>query len=586
VNALLPLTFDLVLSLLILLLAANIYVIYRRQYLVWFLVVLFLTPFLFLYSFFEMMYLSDISPYFVVPYPFILIFVEVAIIIAQKNLLASLKTEKGAEYKLLLREDVALIRAFEKIANHFIRRMSPFVGIKNVEQILEECIEQYPILSGCYIGSDERLKVQMMEELIGEQKEVNMNELCTAFSYLLTKLIDSYSALVPYNEIVEELSHEIGKIDRRVIAYLIPFILFKMVLEPFIRELRGDELKKLRMSIDIAGVHVNRKGGLEYHTIYAYDETAMEEKFITFLIRLLAFSGRDREIKGKVMEFFRKLPQNVKEEMYRRELIKKLPPGILDEEKMVLSSKEKLIEELIDRKQKLEEAYARLADAKLNKMKSEFIDIIAHELKTPLTTIKTYTDLLRKEKLGPLNEVQREKLERMEKNIKRLTKLIDDMLQIPSIDAKELELRKELFPAQEVIDAIVEEVEEIAREKKQAFTVEIDGDAIIFGDKNLIEKAIKNIVVNAVKYTPEKGAITLTAKREGDFIRISVADTGRGIRSEDAEKIFEPFYSLESGAGLGLSIAKNIVESHGGKIWVESTVGKGSQFHILLRGEK
>ncbi|RLF38774.1 MAG: hypothetical protein DRN21_04595, partial [Thermoplasmata archaeon] len=174
-NALLPLTFDLVLSLLILLLAANIYVIYRRQYLVWFLVVLFLTPFLFLYSFFEMMYLSDISPYFVVPYPFILIFVEVAIIIAQKNLLASLKTEKGAEYKLLLREDVALIRAFEKIANHFIRRMSPFVGIKNVEQILEECIEQYPILSGCYIGSDERLKVQMMEELIGEQKEVNMN---------------------------------------------------------------------------------------------------------------------------------------------------------------------------------------------------------------------------------------------------------------------------------------------------------------------------------------------------------------------------------------------------------------------------
>lgn len=263
----------------------------------------------------------------------------------------------------------------------------------------------------------------------------------------------------------------------------------------------------------------------------------MEEKFITFLIRLLAFSGRDREIKGKVMEFFRKLPQNVKEEMYRRELIKKLPPGILDEEKMVLSSKEKLIEELIDRKQKLEEAYARLADAKLNKMKSEFIDIIAHELKTPLTTIKTYTDLLRKEKLGPLNEVQREKLERMEKNIKRLTKLIDDMLQIPSIDAKELELRKELFPAQEVIDAIVEEVEEIAREKKQAFTVEIDGDAIIFGDKNLIEKAIKNIVVNAVKYTPEKGVITLTAKREGDFTRISVADTGRGIRSEDAENI-------------------------------------------------
>ncbi len=219
-------------------------------------------------------------------------------------------------------------------------------------------------------------------------------------------------------------------------------------------------------------------------------------------------------------------------------------------------------------------------------MKSEFVDIIAHELKTPLTTIKTYTDLLRKEKLGPLNEVQREKLDRMEKNITRLTKLIDDMLQIPSIDAKELELRKELFPAREVMDAIVEDVGEIAREKRQKLTVETGADTIIFGDKNLIEKAIKNIVVNAVKYTPEKGSITLTAQREGDFTRISVVDTGRGIRSEDVEKIFEPFYSLESGAGLGLSIAKNIVESHGGKIWVESTPGKGSQFHILLRGEK
>lgn len=585
-NALFPLTVDLMLSLLILFLAANIYIIYRRQYLVWFLVVLFLIPFLFLYSFVEMTYLSDISPYFVVPYPLILVLVEVAIIIAQKNLLASMKTETGEEYKLLLREDVALIRAFEKIANYFIRRMSPFVGITNVEQILEECMEEYPILAGCYIGSDERLKVHMMEELIGEQREVEMKEICTAFSYFLTKLIDSYSALVPYDEIVEGVVHEIGNIDRRVISHFIPFVLFKMVLEPFIREFRGDELKKLRMSIDIAGVRITRRGRIEYHTIYAYDETEVEEKFITFLVRLLAFSGRDREIKEKVMAFFRKLPQNVKEEMYRRELIKKLPPGILDEEKMVLSSKEKLIEELIDRKQKLEEAYARLADAKLNKMKSEFVDIIAHELKTPLTTIKTYTDLLRKEKLGPLNEIQREKLDRMEKNITRLTKLIDDMLQIPSIDAKELELRKEIFPSREVLNAIAEEMEEIAREKKQKFTVEMEDDTTIFGDKNLIEKAIKNIVVNAVKYTPEGGSITVTAQREGPFTRISVADTGRGIKSEDMEKIFEPFYSLESGAGLGLSIAKNIVESHGGRIWVESTPGKGSQFHILLRGEK
>ena len=171
----------------------------------------------------------------------------------------------------------------------------------------------------------------------------------------------------------------------------------------------------------------------------------------------------------------------------------------------------------------------------------------------------------------------------MTTNIDRLNDLIDDMLQIPTVDEKDLELRKELFTAKDIIDIIIDEVGDVAREKKQTVITDVHDDAILFGDKNLIGKAIKNIVVNAVKYTGEKGRISITAERDAHFTHLIISDTGKGIKKEDIERIFEPFYSLENGAGLGLSIAKNIIESHGGKITAESIVGKGSQFHVFMR---
>ncbi|RLF48056.1 MAG: hypothetical protein DRN29_00720 [Thermoplasmata archaeon] len=585
-NAFLPVMLNFFMSLIILFIAIKVYNIYRRKYLLWFVFALFLIPLLFLYSLVEILYLSKISPYAIVAYPAIIIVVEIATIMAQKNLFSSLKTEEAEEYKLLLREDIALIRAFEKIANYFIGRISTLIGIKNIEDVLEECIESYPILTGCYIGMDEKLKTRAMEENIGEIKEENMERLCEAFSYLLTKLIDLYAAFVPYREIVEGVEKEISKIEGKIIKYFVPFVLFKIVLEPFLRECKSDELKSLRLAVDIKGIYINKKGGIEYHEIYRYDVAAREEKFVKFLERMLAVLGKRGELEKNITEIFRKLPNNVKEEIYRYEFIKKLPRGILDEEKIVLMSKEKLIEELIDRKKKLEEAYARLAEAKLDKMKSNFVDIIAHEIKTPLTSIKTYTDLIRKGKLGRINKLQKEKLDKVAKNIDRLTKLIDDMLQIPSIDSKELELRKEIFYVKDIINKILDDIDEMAKEKKQKIEVNVEKQLTIFGDKNLIEKAIKNIVTNAIKYTPEGGKIFITANNEGSYTHISIKDTGKGIEKDDIEKIFEPFYSKEGGIGLGLAIAKNVVESHGGKIWVESVVGKGSNFHILLRREK
>ena len=583
-NILFPVIANLLLSLIILLISINIYTVYRRKYILWFVFALFLLPVLFIYAIFESLYLKNI--WGVLFYPLIIIIAEIAVIMAQKNLLSSLKAEEGEEYRLLLREDIALIRAFGKLANYFIGRISLLVGIKSVEEILDECIEEYPILAGCYIGVDEKLNTEAMEAGMGEVVEGRMEEICEAFSYLIIKLIDLYAAMVPYGEIVDDMVKAIGRIDKKIARYFMPFILFKIILEPFLREAKGDELRALRLSADIKGIYIGRKGEIKYHWIYRFEEEEREEKFVELLRIILAIFENSEEIKKEITESFRKLPENVKENIYRYEFIKKLPKGILDEEKIVLMSKERLIEELIDRQKKLEEAYERLAEAKLDKMKSSFIDIIAHEIKTPLTAIKTYVDLMRKEKLGKLTKLQKEKLEKVAKNIEKMTKLIDDMLQIPTIDAKELELRKELFEVKDIMEKIVDDVKEMAREKKQKISVDVEPGLTIFGDKNLIEKAIKNIVTNAIKYTPEKGKISIKAMREGNYAHIQISDTGKGIEKSELEKIFEPFYSRGGGAGLGLAIAKNVVESHGGKIWAESVVGKGSTFHIVLRRKR
>jgi len=143
----------------------------------------------------------------------------------------------------------------------------------------------------------------------------------------------------------------------------------------------------------------------------------MIKKVIKFIERLHYILLRlfREEVDKELTKNFRLLPNNIKEEMYRAGVIKYLPSGILEEEKLTFMSREKLIEELAERKRKLEEAYKRLSEAKLDRMKANFINIIAHELRTPLTVIKTYIDLLLHEKMGRLNKMQKEKIKNIAK---------------------------------------------------------------------------------------------------------------------------------------------------------------------------
>jgi signal transduction histidine kinase len=278
------------------------------------------------------------------------------------------------------------------------------------------------------------------------------------------------------------------------------------------------------------------------------------------------------------------MPTNIKERLYGAGLVEQLPKGILEEEKVTLLSRERLIEELLNRRKKLEKAYRELAEAELGKMKTTFLDVIAHELRTPLTSIKTYVDLLKKEKLGDLSKIQKEKLDIMALNVERLTTLINDMLEIPSIDVRELELRKETFPVQMMILSIVRDCREIAEEKQQQFSIEVPEKLTLHGDRNLLGKAIKNILVNAIRYTPRGGRITISGREEGKQTHLTIVDTGPGINEDEIERVFEPFYTgrKSGGMGLGLSIVKNIVEAHGGDVWAESSLKMGTTFHIRL----
>ena len=261
-----------------------------------------------------------------------------------------------------------------------------------------------------------------------------------------------------------------------------------------------------------------------------------------------------------------------------------------------------------ERTQELERANRDLA--KLDKTKSDFISIASHELKTPMTLIRGYADILLKEYRSAISsEHINDFLQGIIKGTKRLQSIIEDMIDISLIDGQALTLRLESVSIGTIIELAVGKLGTAARERKQTITVEaFIGIPRIQGDPQRLHQVFINVINNGIKYTPDGGRITISGRLlkaqgalEEDFIEIIMADTGIGIDKEDLEYIFDKFYRTEpialhstgetkfkgAGTGLGLAIAKGIVEAHGGRIWAESEGHDeircpGSQFHILL----
>jgi len=229
-------------------------------------------------------------------------------------------------------------------------------------------------------------------------------------------------------------------------------------------------------------------------------------------------------------------------------------------------------------------------EVEADRAKSEFVSNVSHELRTPMTAIKGYADLLYAEAVGPINQEQERFLSIIRGNSDRLTALINDLLDISRMETGRVRFEPRPLQIGEVIADVVNALSVPAEAKNQALSyVVVGGLPDVTGDRDRLNQVITNLVSNAVRYTPEGGKIEVRAYPVEGAVRVDVADTGIGIAPEDLGRIFERFYRADdalvqetAGTGLGLSIAKMFVEMHGGRVWVESQLGKGSTFTFIL----
>ncbi|MHC1585414.1 MAG: PAS domain S-box protein [Candidatus Syntropharchaeia archaeon] len=231
----------------------------------------------------------------------------------------------------------------------------------------------------------------------------------------------------------------------------------------------------------------------------------------------------------------------------------------------------------------LKKSYEELK--KSNEAKAEFINIMAHELRTPLTVIMGYLDML---KDTVTSWKGREILRIIERNAEQLNDIISEAFLVLRADAGGIEVKKEEISVQELIEELVEDLRDIYGSKEQKIVVDTK-NIVIKADRKIMEKIFTNLISNAMKFAPDDGKIEICAEKTDGKVLFSVSDTGEGIPDEEKEKIFERFYQIEpsltrrhGGVGLGLSIVKELVRVHGGRVWVEDNPGGGSVFYVEL----
>jgi len=221
----------------------------------------------------------------------------------------------------------------------------------------------------------------------------------------------------------------------------------------------------------------------------------------------------------------------------------------------------------------------------LDRIKSDFVSTVSHDLRSPLTAILGYVELL--DRVGPLTDMQREFVERVHVSVQSITTLINELLDLSRIEAG-FDTQKEFFSIEAIIDATVEELRESADTKNQVITQEVPPDLPpIFASPSRIQQVLANLVGNAIKYTQETGEVKIIARTEADQLILQICDDGPGILPAEQPFVFDRFFRASNvgetdGTGLGLAIVKSIVENHHGRTWVESVPGQGSTFTVVL----
>jgi len=240
------------------------------------------------------------------------------------------------------------------------------------------------------------------------------------------------------------------------------------------------------------------------------------------------------------------------------------------------------------RTQELAEARDEAVTA--NKSKTEFVSVVSHELKLPMTSIKGYSDLMLSGATGDLNENQTNFLTTIRNNVNRMATLVSDLADISRIESGNIRIEPRSVPVWDVADEVVNLTRTQIEQKKQTVKLEMpEGLPKALCDRNRLSQILTNLVSNANKYTPEGGIIQVEATQANSMIQIKVQDNGLGMTPEDQEKLFSKFFRSTDekirespGTGLGLSITKNLIELQGGKIWFESEYRKGTTFYFTL----
>jgi two-component system NtrC family sensor kinase len=222
----------------------------------------------------------------------------------------------------------------------------------------------------------------------------------------------------------------------------------------------------------------------------------------------------------------------------------------------------------------------------IDRVKSEFVSTVSHDLRSPLTAILGYVELL--DRVGPVNSQQSDFIRRIRMSVNNITALINDLLDLGRIEAG-FDVRNEVTYFNAIIGYAIEGMRSQINEKNQVLIVDVSDDLPpVLGNPIRLRQMVNNLLGNAVKYTPAGGEIRLNALAEGDQIIFRVADNGPGIPAMDQPYIFDKFYRASNiqgdipGTGLGLAIVKSIVENHRGRIWIESAAGQGAAFTVVL----
>jgi signal transduction histidine kinase len=233
-------------------------------------------------------------------------------------------------------------------------------------------------------------------------------------------------------------------------------------------------------------------------------------------------------------------------------------------------------------------SFERLAEA--NRMKSEFISVVSHQLRSPLSNLRWTIELLNSGKVDSVSEKQLEYFKVLKENSDRMRELISDLLIISRIETAKFPLKKKEFSLVELIKELIKGLEPLAKASNVEVKFEPKADSPkIFADPSQIQLVIENLLDNAIRYIKEKGKVEIKLKRKDGSLYFEIEDTGVGIPEEDQKYIFQKFFRSENvmryqtqGSGLGLYIAKSIIERSGGKIGFKSEENKGSTFWFTL----